>query len=858
LCNQIISAFRIFPLLRNLFFGKNMINLKLTDLRKYFLPGFLLAAGCLTALYFFKPVLFSDFSVLFDLIVSFAIFSLYMNSQNSTENGYMRFTGISFFFYGTVEFIRILVSSSAGISNLNPGFPAPQLIFLGKCIRSSAFLAAPLLMGRRLSNGNLFAHLFLSIMLLAGLLLAGIIPGYHFVNEGLTHSASINGCIFAFSYLISLALLAWKRHSFPADIFRLLTLSLILFSMSELFPALNLSTGAFFLGNITNILALLIMSKAFLLVCFTHPFTSLFIDLEREKENFRYAADVISANNQNPSILNSVLDRNGNILSFNRACELATGYSEKDVKDAFVGDYFTDREDRESARRYIAGEGSRGLPFSKEICWKAKDGSPKVLKWCMQRVKDGKGELTSFICTGTDVTRYANTEKELHFKNLVLEQANDSILVHSPSGKILYENKAFLEQTGYKKTEINSLHFESIESAQSTEHNRHRLERLNQSGRARFESVFLKKDGISVQVEVSAAIVDMDGENLIVSVIRDNSARKLYQKKLKDRYVELSTLYRISATVSNSLTFDELFPKILDSIIELGMLDVVRRGGIFVPEKDKLKLVSFVGEPETATAFHDVLKIGDCLCGLAAKRGEIIYTKDIRKESRYCGNTTGAVPHGHMAIPLHSKNRLVGVMSLYLEPSSKIDESRINLLRAIGNQVAVALENAGLYEEMKNLALHDPLTGFANRRLMEIVFDRSMAEAKRFHEPLSVLMADIDFFKRYNDAYGHAAGDELLVSFARVLSDQVRVIDFVSRYGGEEFLVILPGTELFEACIVAERIRKQVEEMLGITVSLGAAAFTQETKNKEELIIRADGALYRAKQNGRNRIETAS
>jgi diguanylate cyclase (GGDEF)-like protein/PAS domain S-box-containing protein len=838
-----------------------MNNSKAFALRKSILPVFLIPAGCMATLYLLNPLLFSDLSPLFSLLVSFAIFSLYANSLNITENGYIRVTGISFFFYGTVEFIRMVVFANSGISDLNLEFPAHQLVFLGKCIRSFAFLAAPLFMGRRLTNWNIFAYFFISIILLAAFIFSGIIPGYHFNNLKQTSFSNVSGYIFAFAFLISLALLAWKKHYFPANIFRLFSSSLVLLSLSELFSihVLNLSSGLFFLENSANILALLAIRKAFLLACFTHPFSSLSVDLEHEKENFRNASGIISANNQNSAILISVLDRNGNILSFNLACELATGYSEKEVKNTFVGDYFFAAEDSKSARRYFAGEGMRDFPFNKEICWKAKgDGSPRLLKWHMQAVKDENGEIASVICTGTNITGYAEAEKELCFKTLMLEHANDSILVHNTSGKILYANKAFLEQTGYNKKDISCLSFESIESAKYAEHNRHRLQHLKHSGRAKFESVFLRRDGMPVQVEVSSAIVDMDGESVIVSVIRDNSTRKLYQKKLKDRYSELSTLYRISATVSNSLTFDELFPKILDSIIDLGMLDAERRGGIFVLEDDKLKLVSSVGGPEAAPPVHGDVKIGDCLCGLAAKRGEIIFTKDIGQESRYRGNTVDGVPCGHIAIPLHSKNSLVGVMSLYLESSSTIDESKINLLRAIGNQVAVALENAGLYEEMKNLALHDPLTGFANRRLMEIVFERSMAEAKRFHEPLSVLMADIDFFKKYNDTHGHAAGDELLVKFSRVVAGQVREIDFVSRYGGEEFFVILPGAELPESCIVGERIRKQVEEELGITVSLGAAAFTQQIRNKEELIMLADSALYRAKQNGRNRIETAS
>ncbi len=827
--------------------------------RKFILPVFIIPAVCMATLYLLNPLLFSDVSAIFSVLVSFAIFSIYLNSLNNSANGYIRVTGISFFFYGAVEFIRQTVFANYGISYPDLVYSAPLLDFLGKCIRNFAFLAAPLLLGCRLTDRKIFAYFFITIVLLTGLLLSGSIPGNHSDSLKQISNTGISRYIFFFTFLISLVLLAWKRHYFPSNIFKLLSVALILLSISELssISTSNLSTRMFFLENSANILALLAIRKVFMLACFTQPFALLSVELERERETSRNASGIISAHKQNPVIMMSELDRNGNILSFNLACELVTGYSEKEVKNKFVGDYLISDEDCKAARRYFADGEGRDIPFNKDIYWKVKgDFAPKLLKWQMQAVKDETGKNSSIICTGMNITGYTDTLKELYFKTQMLEHANDSILVQNCSGKILYANRAFLEHTGYSKRDISTLDFDSIESAQYRKHNRHRIQSLEHNGRVKFESIFLRKDGRPVQVEVSSAITCMDGESLIVSVIRDNSTRKLYQKKLKDRYCELSALYRISATMSNSLALDQLFPKILDAIIELEMLDVERRGGIFVLDESKLKLVSSVGGHEDPLQSHGDVKIGDCLCGLAAKRGEIIFTKDIAQENRYLGNSIDGVRCGHIAIPLHSKNRLVGVMSLYLEPSSTIDESKNNLLRAIGNQVAVALENAGLYEEMKTLALHDPLTGFANRRLMEIVFERSIAEAKRSHEPLSVLMADIDFFKKYNDTHGHSAGDELLVRFSRVVSAQVRQMDFVSRYGGEEFFVILPGAELTEACIVGERIRKQVEEDLDITVSLGVAAFTQQIRDKEELIMLADSALYRAKQNGRNRIET--
>lgn len=170
-------------------------------------------------------------------------------------------------------------------------------------------------------------------------------------------------------------------------------------------------------------------------------------------------------------------------------------------------------------------------------------------------------------------------------------------------------------------------------------------------------------------------------------------------------------------------------------------------------------------------------------------------------------------------------------------------------------QMAVMNEELSrMYEEVKLLSLRDPLTGLANRRMMEIDLERSMALAKRGGSPLSVLMMDIDYFKKYNDTHGHQAGDRLLKEVGNVLTEEVRTGDLVARYGGEEFLVLLPDTEIEGAVNTAERIRTAVSESLGVTISIGAAAYQMEEK-PEGLIERADKALYRAKEGGRNRVE---
>jgi diguanylate cyclase (GGDEF)-like protein len=179
----------------------------------------------------------------------------------------------------------------------------------------------------------------------------------------------------------------------------------------------------------------------------------------------------------------------------------------------------------------------------------------------------------------------------------------------------------------------------------------------------------------------------------------------------------------------------------------------------------------------------------------------------------------------------------------------------VRLLSAVASQMGIAINNARLFENTKKSSLHDALTGLANRRFMEIEFAKRLETAKRYREALSIIMLDIDHFKNYNDTHGHQEGDGLLVKLADILLQQVRKTDYVFRYGGEEFLVILPKMGLDMAHETAERLRRAVEaEGEGITISLGVVSLNEGLQEKDTLIGAADKALYRAKANGRNRV----
>lgn len=176
------------------------------------------------------------------------------------------------------------------------------------------------------------------------------------------------------------------------------------------------------------------------------------------------------------------------------------------------------------------------------------------------------------------------------------------------------------------------------------------------------------------------------------------------------------------------------------------------------------------------------------------------------------------------------------------------------------------LANISAREKLSNLASIDPLTGLKNRRSFNTFLKQELFRAKRYDHPVSVLIIDIDFFKRVNDSFGHDAGDRLLSGLAKFLDNSVRSTDLLARYGGEEFVVVLPQTDLTQAMEFGERLRKTIEShgfdieegrQTSITASIGVAEFPGNADTREGLIKSADNALYAAKEAGRNNVKAA-
>ncbi len=236
------------------------------------------------------------------------------------------------------------------------------------------------------------------------------------------------------------------------------------------------------------------------------------------------------------------------------------------------------------------------------------------------------------------------------------------------------------------------------------------------------------------------------------------------------------------------------------------------------------------------------------------------------------GAAGGAVPealaprpgHACAVVPMAARGRPVGLLWLESDgPAETLPRDELQLLHIFADTAAIALENARLYQAMRDLSVRDELTGLYNRRYFQERFRAEWDHATRHGMPLSLLLVDIDHFKRLNDGTDHLTGDEALRRVARTLARNTRGIDTVARYGGEEFVVLLPRTDGRGARVVAEKLRRVVLETPfpgehavpggKLTISVGGAAYPGAARSPEELLARADHALYRAKQAGRNR-----
>lgn len=373
------------------------------------------------------------------------------------------------------------------------------------------------------------------------------------------------------------------------------------------------------------------------------------------------------------------------------------------------------------------------------------------------------------------------------------------------------------------------------------------------------------------------------------SVIRSQAETKLkflnaeLEEKVELRTAELAKRNQILSTIDN-LREDfiketgplALFPELLESLKSLTDSEYGFIGEVLYDQDGskylKIYAISNLSwNEETNRLYESFFDNGiefrklDNLLGWAITHSKPVISNDLVNDPRGSG-----LPKGHpkltsfIGVPVFFGERLVGEIGL-ANRSGGYDESILKdlvpVVDALGQIIVGRWDRQARIQaekELKELASTDPLTEVANRRSFELKLSDEMARANRYEEPLSLLMLDIDHFKDVNDQHGHDAGDMILKELTNEIKEQVRKIDFIARWGGEEFMIILPKTPIGMAQAFAERLREHIEAYAfscssETTISLGITTF-HAGESKDDFVSRVDQALYEAKESGRNRI----
>ena len=381
-----------------------------------------------------------------------------------------------------------------------------------------------------------------------------------------------------------------------------------------------------------------------------------------------------------------------------------------------------------------------------------------------------------------------------------------------------------------------------------------------------------------LQGRVADNIVTANGGDLpnvqesdtVIITSEEKNTGILYRRllnKLEEQVHRAELLSQLIRLFSSSLQIEELLERVVSKSTEvLGDTSFIVLSG----ETGQLKLEAAFSTDRDRLVKMLVTTVN---LGEQAIKGELLSAVLVRREPVLISNLPQAslTPevrsiverHGVMsllAVPIQTKEAVLGAFISLAAESKILTNDDVITASAIADFTAIALENAGLFAELQRSAITDSLTGVYNTRFFHEVLGRETARADRYSTPLSLLMIDIDTFKLVNDTFGHVVGNKVLTQIAKSLEHTVRNTDFVFRCGGDEFGVVLPGTDLDGAMRVAEKILQKVENgeiltSLGysgrVTVSIGLSEYRQGS-HFETLVAEADQALYMSKRSSKN------
>ncbi len=337
------------------------------------------------------------------------------------------------------------------------------------------------------------------------------------------------------------------------------------------------------------------------------------------------------------------------------------------------------------------------------------------------------------------------------------------------------------------------------------------------------------------------------------------------QAELEQKSKELSSVLDVTSLLSSSPDFSKAINKIMERT--RAMVNA-QTWAIFLVDEPSGTLVFNAAKgvsPGRDARFR--LKPGEGIAGWAMQAMEPKVVHDVSRERRFTNSVdaaTGIKSKSVMAVPISVKGRLLGVAELInKENSVGFTAEDVGMVKMLMNQTALAVERSELYQRMEDLVITDDLTKLFNLRYLDRTLEVELERATRYNLSVSLIFMDIDYFKNVNDRYGHLMGSKLLVEVSQLLLKGLRKVDIVARYGGDEFVIVLPQTGIAAAKMIADRLRKAIEKHtflksenldLRLTASFGIACYPEHASTQEDLLRLADEAMYRVKYHTRNDV----
>jgi diguanylate cyclase (GGDEF)-like protein len=328
---------------------------------------------------------------------------------------------------------------------------------------------------------------------------------------------------------------------------------------------------------------------------------------------------------------------------------------------------------------------------------------------------------------------------------------------------------------------------------------------------------------------------------------------------------EVTVFHELGKALTSSLQLDQVLRTIMEKINEVLRPDT---WSLLLMDQEREELFFQIATGKGAEALKDVrIKVGQGLAGWVAQAGEVVVVPDTSKDSRFFGSVdakTKMETRSIVAVPVRFRDQCLGVIELINcmgpEGFSKRD---LALLEALADYAAIAIENARHVQRIHELTITDDCTTLYNARHLNFMLDTEIYRSHRYAFEFSLIFIDLDHFKQVNDTYGHLVGSRLLAEIGQAIKDKCRLIDLAFRYGGDEFVVLLPQTSKENALGVAKRLHKLIREAVWlkdsavnvrVTASVGVASYPTDSRTKAELLHLADEAMYLVKNTTRDSV----